>query len=339
VSEPTERATAPGDAPLQRVSIAGGQLSATFVSRGASLVDLRLSDHSAPLVLGVANPDDPDAHGHFLGAVCGRFANRIAGGRFAIDGERFRSDLNDSGRHTLHGGGEGSWARRWETTGHGSDHVRFRLEDEDGAMGFPGNLQVTVTWRIGAPATLTAEIEAVTDRPTPCSFALHPYFNLDDGGRSAIGRHRLVIEAPAYLPVDDEGIPTGEVRPVGGAFDFRTPRPMGAQGGEGPARYDHNYCLSAARGPMRRAAWAQGALSGIEMEVWTTEPGLQFYTGQHLPAGLAGLDGRAYGPGSGFCLEPQAWPDAPNHGHFPIAVLRPGETYRQVTQYRFRLPG
>ena len=146
----------------------------------------------------------------------------------------------------------------------------------------------------------------------------------------------MVIHASAYLPVDDELIPTGAVLPVAGTpFDFRFARPVRTEGGL--EAYDHNFCLAAGRGPLRQAAWVQGARSGVEMEVWTTEPGLQVFDGTGTSAAGTGLGGIVYGDFAGMALEPQIWPDSPNHGHFPQAVLRPDETYRQLTEYRFRL--
>ena len=151
--------------------------------------------------------------------------------------------------------------------------------------------------------------------------------------------HRVAIFAGAYLPTDADQIPTGAVLPVDGtSLDFRQARPIRLDGEAGHVRYDHNFCLAPARGPLRQAAWVQGATSGVEMEVWTTEPGVQFYTGQHIGARAPGLGGTGYHPFSGFCLEPQVWPDAPNRPYFPQATLSPGETYHQVTEYRFRLP-
>ncbi len=145
----------------------------------------------------------------------------------------------------------------------------------------------------------------------------------------------MQIEADAYLPVDDELIPTGEVIPVAGtAFDFRSPRAIGGGSGD-DRRYDHNFCLSAARGALRRAATARGAQSSVELEVWTTESGLQFYDGEHAARSIPGLGGVVYRAHAGFCLEAQTWPDSPNRPYFPQAILRPGEPYRQTTEYRF----
>lgn len=321
---------------VHRLSIAAGGLSAKILTFGAIVQDLRLEGHDAPLVLGFDTFQAYIDNAIYAGAIVGRCANRIARGRFTIDGERFEVDRNDRG-NTLHGGSQGLDRRPWRLAGHGPDFVTLTITDPDGAMGFPGTLDISCTYRIRAPATLAVELSATTDRPTLCNLAHHSYFNLDDGGRSGILGHRLTIAAAAYLPAGGEGIPTGEVVPVEGTeFDFVVPRAI-RSGNADNTLYDHNFCLSAVRGPLRRAAWAQGEASGVELEVWTTEPGLQFFTGQFPGGERPGLCGIVYRPLSGFCLEPQVWPDSPNRPYFPQALLRPGEEYRQFSEYRFRL--
>lgn len=318
------------------LAIAGGGLAARVLTFGAVVQDLRLAGHAAPLVLGFETLSGYLDHSVYFGAIVGRYANRIGGARFTLDGERFYTDAND-GANTLHGGRAGLDRRVWRVAASGADFVTLTIRDPDGAMGFPGNLDISCTYRLKPPATLAVELVASADRPTLCNLAHHSCFNLDDGGRSAVYGHRLSIAAAAYLPVDAHLVPTGAVLPVEGTeFDFELARPIRLPGGA--QRYDHNFCLSAARGPLRRAAWAQGAASGIEMEVWTGEPGLQFFSGDFSPCAVPGLDGIAYGTGAGFCLEPQVWPDAPNRPYFPQAGLRPGEEYRQTSEYRFRLP-
>lgn len=323
------------DGEVSRVTISGGGLTASVIGRGAAIQDLRLDGHDAPLVLGYNTLEDYIAHSPHFGAVPGRFSNRIANGRFIIDGERYQVDRNQDGRHMLHGGARGYTKRLWSVADHGADFVKLTLHSPDGDMGFPGNLDATCTYRLKSGGALAVELSAVCDAPTLCNLTNHSYFNLDDGGRGDILRHRVVIDAGAYLPVDDDLIPTGVVQPVDGTpYDLRLASEIGAAGID----YDHNFCLSASRGPLRRRVWAQGAVSGVEMETWTTEPGVQFYVGQKIkPDGPAGLTGQAYAPRAGFCLEPQVWPDSPNRPYFPQAVLRPGETYRHLTEYRFRL--
>ena len=204
-------------------------------------------------------------------------------------------------------------------------------------MGFPGALDVTCTYRLKIPGTLSIELTATSDEPTLCNLAHHSYFNLDDGGSGDILDHRLMLNAGAYLPVDGELIPTGVVQPVDGtAFDFRQARPLRIEtDGEQPL-YDHNFCLAAHRGGLQAGGLGARRHSGVEMEVWTTEPGVQLYTGQNVAREQAGLDGAATRLLPASAWKPQVWPDSPNRPYFPQAVLWPGQIYRQVTEYRFR---
>ena len=321
---------------VYRVEIAAGGLRAKVMSWGAVLQDLRLEGHGAPLVLGFETFEHYPAHSPHFGAVPGRFANRIRDGRFILEGERFQVDQNQDGKHTLHGGRQGYSKVNWRIAGHGDDFVTLALTSPDGDMGFPGNLEARCTYRLKPTGTLSIEYSATTDRPTLCNLTNHSYFNLDDGGAGDILDHRLTINASAYLPNDEDSIPNGVVQPVDETpFDFRLARTIRTDGKQTP--YDNNFCLASQQRALTQTAWAQGATSGIEMEMWTSEAGVQFYMGQKMKTGMpAGLDGIQYGVSSGFCLEAQVWPDAPNRPYFPQAVLRPGETYRQITEYRFR---
>lgn len=322
---------------VARVSIAGGGLTASIISWGAVVQDLRLDGHTPPLVLGFDEFDHYPAHSPYFGAIAGRFANRIANGRFAIDGERFETEPNFLGKHTLHGGSKGVGKRVWDFADRGTDFVMLTLRDRAGEMGFPGNLDISCTYRLLAGGRFVVELTATTDAPTPCNLAHHSYFNLDDGGISDVLDHRMMIAASAYLTVDDELIPTGAVLPIEGtAFDFTQARPIRFETKGQQQLYDHNFCLAAERGSLRQAAWVQGPKSGLEMEVWTTEPGIQLYTGAKIGNLPPGLEEVRYAACSGFCLEAQVWPDAPNRPYFPSCILRPGETYRQVTEYRFK---
>jgi aldose 1-epimerase len=324
---------------VRRFTIRGGGLTANIIGLGAIVQDLRLNGHDAPLVLGYDRFEPYETDRAFFGAVVGRFANRIGGGRFTIAGQRYQTERNFLGKHTLHGGSEGFFHRPWTVSLHGRDFVTLTLHDPDGAMGFPGSLDVTCTYRLKIPGTLSMELTATCEEPTLCNLAQHSYFNLDDGGAGDILDHRLMLNAGAYTPVDDEMIPTGAVKPVDGTpFDFRQARALRMEMEGEQLRYDLNYCLASSRGPLHQAAWVQGASSGVEMEVWTTEPGLQLYSGQFVAPTSAGLDGRRYKAFSGLCLEAQTWPDAPNRPYFPQATLWPGQIYHQVTEYRFRLP-
>jgi aldose 1-epimerase len=200
-------------------------------------------------------------------------------------------------------------------------------------MGFPGNLEILQTFRLLEGGVLDITMRATTDAPTLCNLAHHSYFNL--GMEETVDGHTLRVDAATYLPVDPELIPTGEPAPVAGTrFDFRTASPLGPASAKG--LIDHNFCLSDDRVAIHPVAELCCPETGVAMEVRTTEPGLQVYCGAALDVPVPGLDGRRMGPRSGIALEPQVWPDAPHHPAFPQAVLRPGETYRQNTQFIFR---
>lgn len=324
---------------VQRIRIAGGGLTAWVMTWGAAVQDLRLDDHAPPLVLGFDDFAAYPAHSPYFGAIAGRCANRIAEGRFTLDGKSYQLDRNFLGRHHLHGGAQGFGKRVWTLADHGADFVTLEIVSADGEMGYPGRLTARCTYRLTGNA-LAVTLEAETDAPTLCNLAQHSYFNLDDGGAGPVLDHRLQVAAEGYLPVDDGLIPSGEIRQVAGTdHDFRDPRPIrrrdtaAADGAQ--VIYDHNFCLSPERVALRTVASVTAARSGLRMEVATTEPGLQFYAGHKVSPGVPGLDGIRYAPWSGFCLEAQVWPDAPNHSGFPSAVLRPGARYHQQTEYRF----
>lgn len=324
--------------PVRRFTIRGGGLSANIIGFGAIIQDLRLAGHDAPLVLGFDTLEAYERDKAYFGALVGRYANRIRDGRFSLAGARHQTDRNFLGKHMLHGGGKGYFGRPWMVSLHGRDFVTLTLHDPAGTMGFPGALDVTCTYRLKIPGTLSIELTATCDEPTVCNLTQHSYFNLDDGGAGAILDHRLMLPAGAYLPVDAELIPTGVVQPVDEtAFDFRQARPIRTEPGEAQVDYDENFCLTPERGPLKQAAWLQGTNSGVEMELWTTEPGVQLYVGQHVAPASPGLGGLKYGKYAGLCLEPQIWPDAPNRPYFPQATLMPGGTYHHVSEYRFRL--
>jgi aldose 1-epimerase len=321
-----------------RLHIEGGGLSASLLTWGCVVQDLRLAGHDAPLVLGFAEFAHYPAHSPYFGATAGRYANRIRDGRFEIDGESFQTDRNFLGKHLLHGGVQGVGKRVWKVEEKGADFAAFSLDDPDGAMGFPGNCRLSVRFDLPGDGQLRVRMEGVCDRPTLVNLAHHSYFNLDSGphGSGDILDHELSIDAQTYLPVDDELIPTGEERQVAGtAFDFRALRPIRHLEGGEQTIYDHNFCLSRQRVALRAVASARSRRSGVSMQVLTSEPGVQFYAGHKLATPVPGLGDKPYGPWAGFCLEPQVWPDSPHHPAFPQAVLRPGETYRQETVYRF----
>jgi len=314
---------------VERQVISGGGLTATFLSYGALLQDLRLEGHDAPLVLGFEDFAPYLTDSPFFGAIAGRCANRVRDGRFEIDGKTFQTDQNYLGKHMLHGGAKGAGKVNWAFQTVSENAVTLKLHQADGHMGFPGNLDVRYTVTCLDGGVLDIIIEAVTDKPTLCNFAHHSYFNLDGGDSTA--EHLLQLDADHYTVVDDEFIPTGESRDVTGTrFDFRTERVISDE-----SIIDHNLCLTEAAQPLRRIGHLRAARSGVTMEMRSTEPGVQVYDGFKLNVGPPGLQGRQYGANAGIALEPQIWPDAVNHSTFPNAVLRPGEIYKQHTQFAF----
>ena len=318
---------------IEAVTITAGIMSADILSYGAVLRELRLKGVDHTLVLGFNSIADYVGHSRSHGITAGRYANRIAEGRFRLDGQTYQLEKNFLGRHHLHGGSVGFGTRPWTVEAISDASVSLALHSPDGEGGYPGALAVRCRFEIIPPATLQIVYEAETSAPTILNLAHHSYFNLD--GSPDILKHSLQIPADNYLPVDSTLIPTGEIASVADTpFDFRQGRRIREANIE-PTLYDHNYCL--AREPFSAPVFhaALAGESGIGMIIQSTEPGLQFYDGATLDVPVPGLDGRTYGPHAGLCLEPQRWPDSPNRPEFTDATLRPGETYRQVTQLEF----
>lgn len=319
----------------EAIRIGAGGLSADVISLGATLAGLIVPGRDGPVnvVLGFEDAGSYATHGAFFGAVVGRCANRIAWGRARIGGRDYQLDLNENGHTHLHGGAGGFWSRGWTVERRMPDSVLLSLVSPDGDQGYPGVVRASCLYR-AEPDRLAIELEACTDRETLVNLAAHPYFNLDGDGDAL--DHRLCIAADAFTPVDGDNIPTGEIRAVAGSrFDFRALRPIRREG-EPYEGYDHNFVL--ARQPRREPVFAarlEAARSGLAMEVWTTEPGLQFYDGGNLPVREKLRGGAQSVRHGGLCLEAQRFPDAVHHPGFADAVLRPGETCRQITEYRF----
>jgi len=319
---------------VERITIAGGGLTARVLTWGAVIQDLRLDGHGAPLVLGFETLSAYLAHSPYFGATPGRCANRIDAGRFVLDGTEYQLECNERGVTHLHGGSDGIGGRNWRIADRGTDFVTLTIVDPAGRAGYPGNCTITCTYRLSGEGVLSAVYEATTDAPTPVNLCQHSYFILDDEA-DALG-HEIRLAAEYYLPVDADLIPTGEVRPVAGTpFDLTHWTPLRRQVEAGGIAFDHNFCLSPARAAKRPVAEVRSTRSGIVLGVRTTEPGVQLYTGSKVNPPVPGLEGRRYGAFAGFCLETQIWPDAVNHAHFPDAILRPGETLRQETDYVF----
>lgn len=318
---------------VSRAFIGTDRITASIITRGAAVQDLRIAGVDHSVVLGFPTLDGYTENSSCFGATVGRYANRISNGQVRIEGRLIHLDRNEHGRHTLHGGREGSAIRNWRIVSHGRTHVSLADRLPDGHMGFPGALDVTLTYRVIPSMVLELEFHVVTTAATPCSFAHHSYFNLD--GSQTVLNHELRIDAEHYLDLDADKIPTGIAAPVESTpLDFRTLHPL-AQGGV-PFLHDHNFCLSRDQRPIRTVAVLKGPGSGLEMEIETTEPGLQVCHGAMTRTRSPGLGGLPYGPSAGVALEPQCWPDSPNRPGFPPAILVPGSAYRQTTRFRFR---
>lgn len=322
----------------------GAQVS--IAEYGGIVVSLKVPDRDGNLgdvVLGYDNLDSYVEDTPYFGAITGRYANRIAAGRFEIDGTTYELPVNN-GPNSLHGGIKGFDKVIWkgEPTAPG-DGVAFTYVSADGEEGYPGKLDATVTYTWTDANELKIEYLASTDKPTVINLTNHSYFNLKDGGASPILDHELTINADRYTPVADAGaIPTGELASLDGSpLDFREATRIGErieaedeQLAFG-AGYDHNYVLNAGEGGIAVAATVYDPSSGRVMEVLTEEPGVQFYSGNFLDGHHVGKGGVGYERRSGLCLETQHFPDSPNQPDFPSTVLRPGETYATATIYRF----
>jgi aldose 1-epimerase len=281
------------------------------------------------IVLG-CNALDGYAGDHpYFGAIVGRYGNRIANGRFSIDGIKYQLATND-GAHHLHGGIDGFDKKIWnaEPSPDGRSVV-FAYSSAHGEEGYPGTLNASVRYEVTDADQLIIEYQATTDAPTHVNLTQHSYFNLAGEGNGAVLGHEVSIDADYYIPVDRSLIPTGAIAPVDGTrFDFREPKAIG--GG-----FDHNWVLNQRSSGLRPVARVVEPRSGRTLQVATTEPGLQFYTGNSLDGTLPGKSGRSYEKYGGFCLETQHFPDSPNHSEFPSTLLRPGRTYKSTTIYTF----
>jgi aldose 1-epimerase len=324
-------------------------MQAQITNFGGIVVSLKVPDKQgklADVVLGYDSLDGYLENPSYFGAIIGRYGNRIAHGRFELDGKTYTLAKNN-GENSLHGGKTGFnkvvWTPRAFESKDGPS-LELKYLSKDGEEGYPGDLHVTVTYTLANTNELKIDYAATTDKTTVVNLTNHSYFNLTGTPEKDILEHVLMINADRFTPVDSGLIPTGELKPVAGTpFDFRKPTAVGARIGNDDEQlklgggYDHNFVLNSApkRGGLTLAARVLEPGSGRVLEVWTTEPGIQFYTSNFLNGSIKGKGGIAYQKHAALCLETQHFPDSPNHPKFPTTTLKPGEKYHTVTVYKF----
>jgi aldose 1-epimerase len=330
----------PDGTPVDVYILKDGGVEAHIITYGATVVSLSVPDRKhqpADVVLGYENLEGYLSKGNpFFGAIIGRYANRIAHAQFTLAGKTYKVPQND-GPNSLHGGTKGFDKVVWQAKPVG-DAVEFTYVSKDGDQGYPGTVTATVRYSLKG-GTLRIEYSATTDKPTVVNLTNHSYFNLS-GSPDILGTE-LKLNASHYTPVDETLIPTGEIAPVAGTpFDFRQATAIGKRINDNTEQlkrgkgYDHNWVLDAS-GKLALAAEAHDPASGRVLQVWTDQPGIQFYSGNFLDGTVKGKGGKTYGHRSGFCLETQHYPDSPNHPKFPTTELKPGQRYHTVTEFRF----
>jgi aldose 1-epimerase len=320
-------------------------VEAKITTYGGRLVSFKTPDRHGAMGDVVLGFDSLDGYvkypGPFFGALIGRYANRIGGARFALGGSEYKLDRND-GSNTLHGGSQGFDKAIWTARELLDGGIELGYSSKDGEDGFPGNLKASVKYHLTDADELRIEYGASTDRTTVVNLTNHAYFNLKSAGTGDILQHRVMLNADRFTPVDAGLIPTGELRQVMGTpFDFRQATAIGARIEQSDEQlklgkgYDHNWVLNRTGSELGLAARVEEPSTGRVLEVLTTEPGIQFYTGNFLDDSIHGKGGKVYGHRTGFCLETQHFPDSPNKPAFPSTVLKSGEQYKSVTVYRF----
>lgn len=345
MTQPSRRpfGTTPGGQPVELLILDNGTLRCELLTLGATLRTLEVPGRNGSrvdVVLGYDAQEDYLTYGGYLGAVVGRFANRIARGRFSLNGKEYTLAVNDGPNH-LHGGLVGFSHRGWQVEELTDDRAVLSLTSPDGEEGYPGTLTARVTYRLDGSA-LELRYEAVSDKDTPCSLTNHSYFNLAGHASGPVLDQEICIHAQGYTPTDGTSIPLGTVEPVEGTpMDLRAPTAIGTHIEDDFAQlrqaggYDHNYVVEGEPGTLRPAAWARSSRTGVVMSTETTLPGIQFYTANFIEQGRPGKGGTVYGPHHAFCLETQFFPDSPNQPRFPSCILRAGERYDHTTRYVF----
>jgi aldose 1-epimerase len=317
------------------------------ITYGGRITSLKVPDKNGSfdnVILGFDNIEAYEADNPFFGALIGRFGNRIANGKFSLDGKEYTLAQNDGNNH-LHGGVKGFDRAVWKATpmeGEESSQLILTYFSKNGEEGYPGNLNVTVVYTLTEDNALEVNYKATTDETTVINLTQHAYFNLTGDFSNDILSHDLMLNADAFLPVDSTLIPTGEIRPVEGTpFDFRTPKPIGKDINKTNEQlkrglgFDHCWVLNGEAGEMRLAASAIDESSGRKMEIFTIEPAIQFYSGNFLDGTLPMPEGGFYERRTGFCLETQHYPDSPNQEKFPSVTLKPGQIYKTKTTFKF----
>jgi aldose 1-epimerase len=322
-------------------------MQAGIITYGGIVVSLTAPDRTgkyADVVLGMSDLPGYLHETSFLGALIGRYGNRIGHARFKLEGQTYNLPKND-GDNTLHGGPQGFDKKVWtarDVSGAGGQALELTCVSKDGEMGFPGTLTATVVYTVTPDNELKIDYTATTDKPTIVNLTNHSYFNLAGQGEGDVLQHQVMIAADRFTPVDKGLIPTGELKPVKGTpFDFTTATAIGARIEQSDEQlkfgggYDHNWVLNRSGAGISKAAEVYEPKTGRVMEVLTSEPGLQFYTGNFLDGSLQGKGGKTYPKRGAFCMETQHYPDSPNKPDFPSTELKPGATYRTTTAYRF----
>jgi aldose 1-epimerase len=323
------------------VLTSGKGVSAKVMTYGATLVSLGVPDRNGDvgdITLGCDSLEGYMAASPYFGSTVGRYANRIANGKFTLDGVEYTLATNNEENH-LHGGIKGFDKVLWQAEPFREEKmvgVKFVYFSKDGEEGYPGNLACTVTYMLTDGNELRITYEAETDKATPVNLSHHSYFNLAGQGEGDILSHELMIVADKYTPVDAGLIPTGEIQDVAGSpMDFSTPHLIGERIDQVEGGYDHNYVLMSGGGELAFAARVYESKTGRVMEIHTTEPGIQFYSGNFLDGTITGKAGKVYKQHYGFCLEPQHFPDSPNKPNFPSTILQPGAKYLSRTIFKF----